>query len=64
MPRRCSLPAIPDRPTRVNDPLAPSYIGFYLIEVQLPPITNLGTSELYLSAGGQESNRVPMVLEP
>jgi uncharacterized protein (TIGR03437 family) len=44
--------------------LAPSYIGFYLIEVQLPPITNLGTSELYLSAGGQESNRVPMVLEP
>ena len=44
--------------------LAPSYIGFYLIEVQLPPITNLGTSELYLSAGGHESNRVPMVLEP
>ena len=38
--------------------LAPSYIGFYLIELQLAPITNLGTSELYLSAGGQESNRV------
>jgi hypothetical protein len=33
--------------------LAPSYIGLYLIEVQLPPITNLGTSELYLSAGGR-----------
>lgn len=44
--------------------LAPGYIGFYLVEVQLPSITNLGTSELYLSAGGQESNRVQVVLEP
>src|SRR5207244_1335273 len=30
--------------------LAPGYIGFYLIEAQLPSITNLGTSELYLTA--------------
>ena len=44
--------------------LAPGYIGFYLIEVQLPPITNLGTSELYISAGGQESNRVVLTLGP
>lgn len=44
--------------------LAPGYVGFYLIEVQLPPITNLGTSELYLSAGGQESNRVVLTLGP
>jgi uncharacterized protein (TIGR03437 family) len=44
--------------------LAPSYIGFYLVEVQLPSITNIGTSELYLSAGGQESNHVQIVLEP
>ena len=44
--------------------LAPGYIGFYLVEVQLPAITNLGTSELYLSAGGQDSNRVQVVLEP
>ena len=44
--------------------LAPGYIGFYLIEVQLPAIANLGTSELHLSAGGQESNHVQMVLEP
>jgi len=44
--------------------LAPGYIGFYLIEAQLPTIANLGTSELYVSAGGQESNRVQMVLEP
>lgn len=44
--------------------LAPGYVGFYLVEVQLPPITNLGTSDLYLSAGGQDSNHVQMVLEP
>lgn len=44
--------------------LAPGYVGFYLIEVQLPPITNLGSSELYLSAGGQESNRVVLTVGP
>jgi uncharacterized protein (TIGR03437 family) len=44
--------------------LAPSYVGFYLIEAQLPAIANLGTSELHLSAAGQESNRVQIVLEP
>jgi uncharacterized protein (TIGR03437 family) len=44
--------------------LAPGYIGFYLIEAQLPAIANLGTSALYLTADGQESNRVQMVIEP
>ncbi len=44
--------------------LAPNYIGFYLIEAQLPLIANLGTSELHLAAGGQESNRVQIVLGP
>lgn len=44
--------------------LAPDFIGFYLIEAQLPPIGNLGTSELYISADGQESNRVQIVVEP
>jgi uncharacterized protein (TIGR03437 family) len=44
--------------------LAPGYIGFYLIEAQLPAIANLGTSALYLTADGQESNRVQIVIEP
>jgi uncharacterized protein (TIGR03437 family) len=44
--------------------LAPDFIGFYLIEAELPPIANLGTSELYISADGQESNRVQIVVEP
>ncbi len=44
--------------------LAPGYIGWYLIEVQLPSVVNLGTSELYVAADGQESNRVQIVVEP
>jgi uncharacterized protein (TIGR03437 family) len=44
--------------------LVPGYIGFYLVEVQLPSINNLGPSELYIAAGGQESNRVQVILEP
>jgi len=37
--------------------LAPGYIGFYLIEVQLPAIMNAGVSELHIAAAGQESTR-------
>ena len=44
--------------------LVPGYIGFYLVEVQLPSINNLGPSELYISAGGQQSNKVQVILEP
>ena len=42
--------------------LLPGYTGFYLIEVQLPSITNAGSSELYVTADGQESNRVHVVM--
>jgi uncharacterized protein (TIGR03437 family) len=44
--------------------LAPGYIGFYLIEAQLPAIANLGTSALHITADGQESNHVQIVMEP
>ena len=44
--------------------LAPGYIGLYLIEIQLPAIVNSGSSELYIEAGGEESNRVSIVIEP
>ena len=43
--------------------LVPGYVGFYLIEVQLPLVLNAGTSELYISADGQESNRVPLAID-
>ncbi|MGO4880545.1 MAG: hypothetical protein ACLP59_06950, partial [Bryobacteraceae bacterium] len=44
--------------------LAPGYIGFYLIEVQLPELLNAGPAEFYITADGQDSNRVQVVVEP
>ena len=44
--------------------LAPGYIGFYLVEVQLPEIVNAGPAELYMEAGAQPSNRVRIYLQP
>jgi len=44
--------------------LAPGYIGFYLIEIQLPKIVNTGPAELYVEAEGQQSNRVRLYIEP
>jgi len=44
--------------------LAPGYIGLYLIEVTLPALVNAGPAELYVAAGGQESNRVRIWVEP
>jgi uncharacterized protein (TIGR03437 family) len=42
--------------------LAPGYIGFYLIEVEIPAIVNSGPAELLVRSGGQESNRVRLYL--
>jgi uncharacterized protein (TIGR03437 family) len=44
--------------------LAPGYVGFYVVEVQLPAINNFGGALLYISADGQDSNRVPILIEP
>ncbi len=44
--------------------LAPGYVGLYLIELQLPALVNAGPAELYITADGQESNRVRVYLEP
>jgi uncharacterized protein (TIGR03437 family) len=43
--------------------LVPGFIGFYLIEVQLPAIVNSGVSELWISAAGTDSNRVALPVE-
>ena len=43
--------------------LAGGFIGFYVIEIQLPAINNSGPAELYISADGVESNRVQFVIE-
>lgn len=44
--------------------LAPGYIGFYLIEAELPEMVNAGPLELYLEADGVVSNRVRLHVEP
>ncbi|MDX1979050.1 MAG: hypothetical protein SFV51_02190 [Bryobacteraceae bacterium] len=44
--------------------LAPGYVGFYVVEVQLPMLVNAGPAELYLEAGNQQSNRVRLYLAP
>src|SRR5262249_45432434 len=44
--------------------LAPGYIGFYLVEVQLPQIVNAGPAELLVETGGRQSNRVRLYLSP
>jgi uncharacterized protein (TIGR03437 family) len=43
--------------------LAPGYVGFYLIEIQIPRISNTGPAELYVEAEGQQSNRVRLYVE-
>lgn len=44
--------------------LAPGYVGFYLVEIQLPKLVNYGPAELYIEADGQPSNRVRVYIEP
>jgi uncharacterized protein (TIGR03437 family) len=56
------LNRVPLQVTRAT--LVPGYVGFYLIETQLPSVNNLGPAELFVSADGQESNKVQVVIEP
>lgn len=44
--------------------LAPGFIGFYLIEIDMPALVNAGSAELYIEAGDRASNRVRVYIEP
>ena len=59
---RAYLDGVPLQVTKAA--LAGGFVGFYEVEVQLPSINNAGTSELKISADGQESNKVQIVIEP
>ncbi|MGO9896653.1 MAG: hypothetical protein ACLPX8_20835 [Bryobacteraceae bacterium] len=61
-PVTASLDGAPVAVTRAT--LAPGYVGFYQIEVQMPAVANAGTSELWIGAGGTESNRIQIVVAP
>jgi uncharacterized protein (TIGR03437 family) len=61
-PIRAFVDRAPVEVTRAT--LAPGYVGFYVVEVQLPVLVNAGPAELYLEAGNQQSNRVRLYLAP
>jgi len=61
-PVRAYLNGAPVEVTRAT--LAPGYVGFYLVEVILPPLLDAGPSELFLEAMGRSSNRVRLLVEP
>lgn len=44
--------------------LAPTLVGNYLVELQIPAIVNRGANELRIVVDGEESNRVKLFLEP
>ena len=56
------LDGTPVQVTRAT--LAPGYVGYYIVEMQIPSILNRGTSELRVLMNGEESNRVKLYLEP
>jgi uncharacterized protein (TIGR03437 family) len=43
--------------------LAPGYVGYYMVELQIPSIVNKGASELRIVMNGEESNRVKLYLD-
>jgi uncharacterized protein (TIGR03437 family) len=56
------LDGTPVQVTRAT--LAPGYVGYYIVELQIPSIVNRGMSELRILMNGEESNRVKLYLEP
>jgi uncharacterized protein (TIGR03437 family) len=61
-PVRVYLDRTPVEVTRAV--LAPGYVGFYLIEIQVPKLVNYGPAELYIDVNGQPSNRVRVYIKP
>ena len=61
-PVRAYLDRSPVEVTKAT--LAPGYVGFYLIELQVPKLVNYGPAELYLEVDGAPSNRVRVYIEP
>lgn len=47
----------------VRATLAPGYVGYYLVELEIPAIVNGGVGELRLVMNGEESNRVRLYLD-
>jgi uncharacterized protein (TIGR03437 family) len=48
----------------INATLAPTFVGNYLVELEIPSLVNRGANELRIVVNGEESNRVKLYLEP
>lgn len=60
-----TVTALLDRqPVDVTKAVLAPYIGYYLIEIEVPKIVNYGPAELYIQVGSQASNRVRVYIEP
>ena len=56
------LDGIPVEVSRAT--LAPGYVGYYMVELRIPPIVNRGAADLRLVMNGEESNHVRVYIEP
>lgn len=61
-PVRVTLDGVPLEVTRAT--LAPGYVGFYLVEVEMPSLVNAGPAEIAVEVNGRASNRVRVYIEP
>jgi len=52
------------QPVEVTRAVLAPYIGYYLVEIEVPKIVNYGPAELYIEVGGEASNRVRVYIEP
>lgn len=57
---RVFLDKTPIEVTRAT--LAPGYIGFYVVEAQIPDVVNQGPAEIFIESQNQASSRVSIVL--
>jgi len=52
------------QPVEVTRAVLAPYIGFYIVELNVPKIVNYGPAELYLEVAGEPSNRVRVYIQP
>jgi hypothetical protein len=52
------------QPVEVTRAVLGPYIGFYVVEIEVPQIVNFGPAELYLEVNGAPSNHVRVYIQP
>jgi len=52
------------QPVEVTRAVLGPYIGYYLVDLEVPKIVNYGANDFYLEVGGKASNHVRVYIEP